>query len=258
MSAGHGLDAVDRLDPVDLEELASIADLQTRRDRKYVVPGAYLSSFVGRLGGRALEIDGARSFRYESVYFDTPDLQSYRDAARRRPCRFKVRTRTYLDTHDCMLELKCRDGRSRTVKHRYPHDVDRRTELDTDARAFLESVAPVAVAGDTLREALTVSYQRATLVLASGAARVTIDVGVAWHLRDRPSLHLPDLSVIETKTAGAPSAADRLLWRDGHRPTAISKYCTGLAALAPDLPANKWHRTLQLHLGHSPRVTSPR
>jgi VTC domain len=257
VSSRHGLDAVERLDPVDLNELAALADLQTRRDRKYLVPTAYLPSLIGRVNGRVLEIDGARSFRYESVYFDTPDLLSYLDAARRRPRRFKVRTRTYLDTHDCMLEVKCRDGRNRTVKHRYPHAADRRTELDSDARAFLESVAPAAPAASALQERLTVSYQRATMVLSTGEARVTLDVGLAWHLRDRPSLELADLSVVETKTTGAPSAADRLLWRDGHRPTVISKYCTGLAALTPDLPANKWHRTLQRHLGHSPRVTAP-
>ena len=66
--------------------------------------------------------------------------------------------------------------------------------------------------------------------------------------------HDKDIAVVETKTCGAPCAADQLLWRDGHRPTVMSKYCTGLAALVPELPANKWHRTLQRHLRRTPHA----
>ncbi|SEP89849.1 hypothetical protein [Streptomyces radiopugnans] len=51
--------------------------------------------------------------------------------------------------------------------------------------------------------------------------------------------------MVETKTGSTPSAADRLLWRAGHRPSRISKYATGLAALRPDLPAVPWRRTLR-------------
>ena len=57
----------------------------------------------------------------------------------------------------------------------------------------------------------------------------------------------PDLVVVETKSAGSASAMDRLLWSHGVRPTRISKYATGLAALDPDLPHNRWSRTLRRH-----------
>ena len=56
-----------------------------------------------------------------------------------------------------------------------------------------------------------------------------------------------DAVVVETKSAGAPSAADRVLWRHGVRPTKVSKFCTGLAVIRPDLPANKWHRVIDRH-----------
>ncbi|MFV0316059.1 MAG: molecular chaperone, partial [Microthrixaceae bacterium] len=38
---------------------------------------------------------------------------------------------------------------------------------------------------------------------------------------------------------------DRALWRRGYRPTSLSKYATGLAALDPDLPRNRWARILR-------------
>lgn len=63
---------------------------------------------------------------------------------------------------------------------------------------------------------------------------------------------LAGLALVETKTAGPPCAVDRALWRLGYRPVTISKYCTGLAALAPELPANKWNRVLRRHFDWTP------
>ena len=52
------------------------------------------------------------------------------------------------------------------------------------------------------------------------------------------------LAVVETKNPATPSPADRVLWDAGHRPARISKYATGMALLHPELPANRWYRTL--------------
>jgi len=56
--------------------------------------------------------------------------------------------------------------------------------------------------------------------------------------------------VFETKSAGPPSFFDRLLWTHGIRPVRISKFCTGLAALHPELPSNKWRRTLNRYFSY--------
>lgn len=237
------------IDPVDLDELLAIAGLQTRRDRKYLVPFETIADLLAdTVGLRALDIDGLRSFRYESLYFDTDSHLSYLGAARRRPHRFKVRTRTYLDTATSLLEVKVRDPRGLTVKHRLDYDITHRRELTDDARTFIRSVEPAATVADDLRPALTTTYHRSTLVTRDGSARTTIDTDVAWHAHDGTSTSLPAMALIETKSAGPPCAIDRALWRRGHRPVTISKYCTGLAALHPDLPANKWHRILWRHL----------
>ena len=78
--------AFGRFDPVSLDALVAEASLLTRVDRKYVVPRAGLDPVLAALdpGTRVLEIDGARDFAYESVYFDTPDLLSFRMAAQPR------------------------------------------------------------------------------------------------------------------------------------------------------------------------------
>ena len=56
-----------------------------------------------------------------------------------------------------------------------------------------------------------------------------------------------DRVIVETKSDGSPSPLDRWLWNHGIRPVRISKYCTALAVLPPDLPTKKWHRTLVRH-----------
>ena len=91
---------------VELPELLARAALQDRVDRKYLLPDGALDPILAVLqpDARMLQIDRRRSFDYESVYFDTPDLACYTLAARRRRRRFKIRTRTYLDSAECWLE----------------------------------------------------------------------------------------------------------------------------------------------------------
>ncbi|WP_210235346.1 VTC domain-containing protein, partial [Mesorhizobium sp. M00.F.Ca.ET.217.01.1.1] len=90
-----------------LDELVAEASLQTRVDRKYVLDRERAEGVLAWLAPetRVLEIDGTRALAYESVYFDTPDLLSYRLAAHARRRRFKLRTRAYLDTDQAYLEM---------------------------------------------------------------------------------------------------------------------------------------------------------
>jgi hypothetical protein len=220
--------------------------MMTRRDRKYMVPTPDAVRFVLSLHDRArvLTIDGTRSFSYESVYFDTPAHDLYLDAARRRPRRYKVRTRTYLDTGAMLLEVKTRDPRGRTVKLRREHHAARGDTLDDESLAFLRECPSLRSDGRALGPVLTTNYLRATLVLGEGR-RVTIDTDVRSTTPDGRTVRLVGMTVIETKSRGAPSEADRILWESGHRPIRLSKFCTSLAALEPELPSNTWTRALR-------------
>ena len=117
---------LDKLQPIGLDELNSDASLLTRKDRKYIMPVSMVRSLVEQDDLRVLEIDGLRSFRYESVYFDTPERVSYLAAAHKRRRRFKVRTRSYLDSGLCSLEVKTRERRGLTEKHRLSHNIGKR------------------------------------------------------------------------------------------------------------------------------------
>ena len=62
------------VEPIGLDELNELAELQTRVDRKYFVPADVFRRLIAELADelRVLDIDGRRTFGYESVYFDTP------------------------------------------------------------------------------------------------------------------------------------------------------------------------------------------
>ncbi|WP_062381471.1 polyphosphate polymerase domain-containing protein [Demequina pelophila] len=239
--------AVARLDAVSLEELQERAELLTRVDRKYLVPEAEWAHIVESLDDAplALDIQGEREFGYRSMYLDTADLESYRAAAHRRPSRYKVRARTYLDTGGTAIEVKLRGRRGETVKRR--HFVDspcgRDGRLQGEAREF---VAGFGIDADRLVPTLETRYRRSTLLTRDG--RLTVDRSVRGIDPAGAAVSYGDDLVIETKGGQRPGAIDRALWAAGHRPTRISKYCTSLAALRPELPANRWNRTLRRHL----------
>ncbi len=94
---------------------------------------------------------------------------------------------------------------------------------------------------------LVTRYDRTTLFIESSLSRATIDTDLSWEGGDGQILRRPDLVIIETKSGSRTSEIDRLLWASGHRPVTISKFGTGLAAIRPALPSNKWARVLRRH-----------
>ncbi|WP_062200182.1 VTC domain-containing protein [Demequina salsinemoris] len=238
------------LPSIGLEEIEDRAAMLTRVDRKYVVEPGHWAEVVASLDVpvEVLEIDGLREFRYESVYFDTDDLQMYRDAARRRPRRTKVRTRRYVDTGTAAIEVKERNAAGATVKSRLFLDSlpEAGTGLSDEAADFVGGFPRLAEVASSLRPSLTTSYLRTTLVTPDG--RVTVDSGVEAHDEAGRSMAYDHRLIVETKVSHHAGAVDRALWARGIRPTRVSKYCTSMAALRPDLPANRWARTLRRHV----------
>ncbi|MGW4928228.1 polyphosphate polymerase domain-containing protein [Agromyces sp. NPDC004153] len=267
--------ALDELESIGLDELNLRAELMTRVDRKYVLAAHALPAVLADLPPRtrALEFDGpdrTRSSAYASVYFDTPELVAFHLAARSRRRRFKVRTRTYLDAELSFLEVKTRGGRSLTVKDRLEVDPAAGDRLTADGRAYAELVLDHAgvPAPDTgaLVATLTTRYRRSTLLLPASAAgdesRATIDQDLEWIDEGARgafgrALRLPGTVIVETKSGSRAGDLDRALWRHGHRPDSISKFGTGLAALRPELPQNKWTRVLRRHFDHGAERAAP-
>jgi len=248
-------DAVHRLSPISLDDVLAAAELQTRIDRKYIVPLGTFLALLDRMDDElaALQIEERRLFRYESVYFDTPELTAYRQHAHGRRRRVKVRTRTYLDSGECLLEFKRVGARGETVKERYPYCPAARARLDDPARALAAQRVGCSIDASELRPVLTVAYRRATLVDPARGTRLTCDVDLRFEdRRGNSCAPLPGAVIVESKTVGTESPVDRVLRGLGRRPVPLSKYCVGMAILDPALPANRWNRELRQHFGWEP------
>lgn len=238
----------ERRAPISLAEVDAQAALQTRVDRKFLLTPAELAQFAALLGERfhAMQIDGRRLFTYDSVYFDDPTYALYRAHCQGRRRRFKVRTRTYVDSDLSMLEAKLKGRRGETVKHRIRYRGEDVTRLTTEGRDFLVDLVgrEYGTRVPALGPVMQTRYRRTTFVDPIGGERVTCDVDLACG-DGRQTRLTPDLVVVETKTANGRGIADRALAHLGIRPVSMSKYAVGIALLHPEFAANRWDRTLR-------------
>lgn len=239
---------VDRLPCISLDEVIELAELRTRTDRKYIVDDETLDRLLEAQAGSVsiLDIDARRVFNYETIYFDTAELDLYRAAATSRRRRFKVRTRTYLDSGITVLEVKLKDGRGRTVKKALDYSLADRSELTVEGIQFVDDLIGRPGFAATLEPVLTTEYRRMTIVHESLQTRTTIDRDLLCTNTGGSTVTM-DKVIIESKSDQAASPIDRWLWKNGCRPVRISKCCTAMAAMQPELPSNKWHRTLKRH-----------
>jgi hypothetical protein len=238
--------------PVELDDVMQRAALQERVDTKYLVDADELTAWVGRVYADldVLQIGRRREFEYESTYFDTEDRALFRAHRQGRRRRYKVRTRSYLDTGTCHLEVKLDRVCGATLKERTGHPLGERHRLTALAQrcvtATLRTHAHVPP-GD-LVPALTNSYRRSTLLLRHSPVRITCDTGLRWTNADTAIVARDRYVMVEVKAGTLRNPATAAFARVGVRPTSVSKYCAGIALLEPWRHANPWRSVLDRYL----------
>ncbi len=245
---------------VSLHDVVERAQLQVRVDRKYLVPAAELPRAGEQLRDhlQVLEIAGRRRFAYESRYFDTPSLMTYHEHALDRANRFKVRTRSYLESRETMFEVKLAVADGGTIKRRRAHPFAARAQITPAARRHLAAVlqrAERSLPSELVQTCVT-AYRRTTFVTVDGTARITIDHDLVCSDDTGAVGALTDDVVVEVKSATGDSRPDRALARLGLEPQSMSKYCVGLALLHPDLPSAPWDALLERHFSRAPTLAA--
>ncbi len=239
MAVEHQLDAwlTSGFSPVSLEQLDGKAAMLERLDNKYVVRQDVLSQAIAELAKNfdVLEIDGKRSFIYETCYFDDANLHGYMDHHQGRRKRLKIRVRKYTDAALCFVEVKLKDKRGITVKKRLKVQPESYGVLDHNAMAHIEAsygaLYNEPYARD-LRPVIEMRYRRITLVAKQGGERMTIDGGIAFESSGIRRHTDSDVFIVEAKSANGNGLADRILRGLHQHPTkSCSKYCVGMAAL---------------------------
>jgi len=232
--------------PISLAEMESVK-LMNRIDTKFVVPARLLPEIL-RLAQPDYyiqEIDGQRLAAYDTLYYDTPDMQMYIRHHDRQLRRQKIRIRTYLDSGLTFLEVKNKSNKGRTKKKRIAVQTNNLQDIDTDQREWLTGKSWYDVA--TLQPQLHTRFERITLVNRAKTERLTIDTALHWeNVQTGQTAALGDAVVVELKRDGNhPSMMLDILRTLRVKPMKISKYCIGVALTNPKVKNNRFRPKLR-------------
>ncbi|MDX1562587.1 MAG: polyphosphate polymerase domain-containing protein [Gammaproteobacteria bacterium] len=232
---------------VTLDQIADTA-LSDRIDTKFVMSQADVFAVLESLAAdyRVLDIDGLRFTGYRTQYFDTEDFALFRRHHAAGSHRYKVRTRTYLNTQQSFIEVKSKTKADATVKVRQRIPAFQ-TEITGDSAAFVDEHFPPG--SSVLRPALLNGFDRISLLGNGVPERLTIDLDIATSTNDTV-VPLPNVAVAELKQQR----------RGGHRresqflkhmrsmnirATGFSKYCMCLLMTRRDLKHNRFKPQLR-------------
>jgi len=235
------------LGELDLTTLAGMdaVSLLNRMDTKFLLSESQLAALLPELARDylVLDVDGRRLHQYRTLYFDTPGFDLYRRHHDGQAVRHKVRSRAYLDSGLAFFEIKVKNERGRTIKHRLGTD-ELLTELTPKAEQLLAKHAPQdeRLLEPTVRN----DFLRVTLVGKQRAERLTLDLGIQFECDGRTAI-LPGVVIAELKQSGVDQDSpfmQRMLAASRY-PTSVSKYCVGVALLVQSVEHDAFEAKLR-------------
>lgn len=234
--------------PITLEEMESVK-LMNRVDTKFVTSLDKLAAILelAKQEYYAQQIEGLRLNRYDTLYYDTPELTMYLRHHDRHLVRQKVRIRTYVDSDSLtFLEIKNKNNKGKTKKKRI---------TVSDQQAILHPTGEVTAFMDKrcwydwphLLPELRTAFSRITLVNKAKTERLTIDLHLMWsNLQTGIDTTFENLVIIELKRDGnSPSPMLGILNTLRIKPLKISKYCIGTALTNPTVKRNRFKQKIR-------------
>jgi len=230
-------------DPITLDEMDSVK-LLDRMDTKFTFNVRHLPSILAAVKEhyRVLEINGLKSSRYETLYFDTEDFRLYTVHHNGKLNRYKVRYRSYLDSNQCFFEVKFKTNKGRTIKSRIKR---KEIPLTITGRAEDLLVEKSPLIASTLHPALWVYYTRITLVNKAGGERLTIDVNLHYNNYKTEKAY-PRLVIAEVKQERSASSPFLNVMKEKKiADVSISKYCYGIVSTYEHIKKNRFKPKLR-------------
>jgi len=233
---------LDEYNPITLQEMDGVA-LMNRTDTKFIFHKTQLLEILKmvRSDYRILEVNGNRTSKYKTLYFDTSELDFYTKHQNGKKNRYKVRSRKYVDSDLTFLEVKFKNNKGRTVKTRVTID-DFELELSQNSNDFISETSGRDF---NLRPTLWNSFKRITLVNQELPERLTIDLDLAFEYDDEHK-GMKNLVIAELKQekASRKSPFALAVKKLGIRQDRISKYCLGVAMLKEDVKKNAFKQRI--------------
>lgn len=213
--------------PITLKEMDNVK-LMNRTDTKFTFTLSQFEKVMTEIKDnyRILEIEGKRLCRYETLYYDTNKLDLYREHHCGKLNRYKIRHRTYVDSHTGFLEVKFKNNKGRTIKTRISQ-ANVPLAWEGDNETFLKKTLPFTP--QVLIPVIWINYNRYTFVNKNGPERLTIDLNLEF-VKDSTSQKLDRLVIAEVKQEKRKASPFMTVMKKYHiREGSISKYCMGIA-----------------------------
>jgi hypothetical protein len=230
--------AISKLAPLNLKELDKVS-LLNRQDTKYTFHVKNLPEFLedAKLLYRVLEIDGKRIFKYDTLYFDTPDFLLYKYHHNEKVNRLKIRFRKYVDSKLTYFEVKYKLFGTRTSKERMKVEDINQSLSDLNKNL----IKNISFEKNDLVAKLWVYYDRITLVNIDFTERVTIDINLSYKNGDitKPMENLAIAEIKQTKR-NVLTPFIQMMKKKRIPPLSISKYCLGVALTEPNIKSNNF------------------
>ena len=233
------LETIQLFDKISLEDMDAVR-MMNRIDTKYVFQSAKLKDLLNNSKEQyqVLQIGENRTFQYNSLYFDTEDLDLYLAHHNGKRPRFKIRFREYMETGAVYLEVKKKTNKERTRKSRILAEKTE-MELSENSRLYIEQQSPLQASA--LKPALWTIFHRITLVGKNSPERITIDYDLSFQHGEKEKT-LPSLAICEVKRDSIAGTSEimKILKDLGIFPGRSSKYCLGTVLLKNQVKYNRF------------------
>ena len=234
--------------PISLEEMNAVK-LMNRMDTKYLTTRDALPKILSHLKEYYFvqKIEDKTVSHYQTLYYDTLNLQMYLDHHNKKLTRQKLRTRIYCNTGHTFCEIKNKTNKKRTKKKRIAISTEQIFHLFDDAHIvdFIQTYLHYDIS--QLSPCVQNEFDRITLVNKEKTERVTIDTNISFtNITTQHTAQILDLVIIELKqSAHISSYLKKVLAELSIQPQKISKYCLGTILTHPGVKMNRFKKKLR-------------
>lgn len=217
--------------------------LMNRTDTKFIFTSDKLTPLMKEVldSYRILEVNGQVLNRYETLYYDTSDLNLYRQHHNGKYNRYKIRHRTYVESAIGFLEVKFKNNKGRTIKKRISQQ-EPPLIWDNESKNFLIKNLPFEP--QVLVPTIWVNYSRYTLVNKTAPERLTIDLNLEF-VKNDITRGVNGLVIAEVKQDKKQASPFIAMMKKYHiREGSISKYCMGIAFTCNNVKKNNFKQKL--------------
>ncbi len=238
------LQLVNFFDTISLDEM-KCTKLLNRVDTKFIMSPAVLMSVLAKHSDeyKVVAVNNKVSLSYETIYFDTDNLDMYKEHHNGKNHRYKVRYRKYAETGDKFIEVKEKIN-NRTNKERLRVN-DFTYPIAKGLERIVHDYTPYLA--NHLEPKLSTKFNRITLINKTACERITIDLDINFINVSDDTYRLGNCAIVEIKRdkEGIYSSFARTLKEKGVLPLSISKYCLGTIALNNNVKYNRFKPRLR-------------